>query len=536
MLRFMTSELTREELVHLREVSMLVDELLEDSLKRRENLSQTFGRVFPEVLKLSGAIGVVLITHDEELAFSTFSHGDFGGHAVGDLLKHHAAGVQSIGPHTFVSQKLDLSGNPVGHFGLLFAGPAASRGPALVRLVDTISEELDTVLASIHTAAEKHQLLLLLNQALSNRVFETGMDVAVRTLSDKIRMPGFLLVYRDALVSNEVHYRSYKNGRLEFASNATHSPAIEGAIAQFGTELVKPDDTNLRSIMGDKRAVETVLISGVVDAQALGKIMVWSDAQGFSSFTIELLKLLGSTLSQRLIDYNRERIHLSQFFSPDCIDELLSDPNYEKRYLSPREESIGIVFCDINGFTRICEQVLEKPERIGRFVDSWSEEAVGILHRHGGVFDKMVGDCVIGLWGPPFFKSSMQERAEQALLASLDLQKFTCETMNSLPEIARISSILGMPGLGVAIGVHLANSFVGLFGPNRNYTAFSTGMNQTARLQSLGGFRETLVMDVVKRAAELSQDSRIKSLKFGPLKETQVKNVAQPLKYFQVLD
>jgi adenylate cyclase len=49
-----------------------------------------------------------------------------------------------------------------------------------------------------------------------------------------------------------------------------------------------------------------------------------------------------------------------------------------------------------------------------------------------------------------------------------------------------------MPGLGVAIGVNLAVSYCGLFGPNRNYTSFSTGMNQTARLQSLGAFRETL--------------------------------------------
>jgi adenylate cyclase len=153
-------------------------------------------------------------------------------------------------------------------------------------------------------------------------------------------------------------------------------------------------------------AVETVLISGVGDSHALGKIMVWSGGDGFSAYTIDLLRLLASTLSQRLIDYNRERIHLSQFFSSQAIDELMKDPDYERRYLAPRAEEVGILFADINGFTRICEQVLERPERIGKFVDDWSAEAVRILHRHGGVFDKMVGDCVIGLFGPPFFKDS----------------------------------------------------------------------------------------------------------------------------------
>jgi hypothetical protein len=88
----------------------------------------------------------------------------------------------------------------------------------------------------------------------------------------------------------------------------------------------------------------------------------------------------------------------------------------------------------------------------------------------------------------------------------------------------------------VAIGVNLTPSFCGLFGPNRNYTSFSTGMNQTARLQSLGSFRETLVMDSAMVAIAKSNDPEIKALKFGPPVETAVKNVAHPLRYNKLLD
>ena len=112
---------------------------------------------------------------------------------------------------------------------------------------------------------------------------------------------------------------------------------------------------------------------------------------------------------------------------------------------------MGILFADINGFTRICEQVLERPERIGRFVDDWSEEAVRILHRHGGVFDKMVGDCVIGLFGPPFFKDDGTACAGAALKAAIEIQRFTREVMSTHPEISRLSEILQVPGLVVAI-------------------------------------------------------------------------------------
>jgi class 3 adenylate cyclase len=291
----------------------------------------------------------------------------------------------------------------------------------------------------------------------------------------------------------------------------------------------------LTTLLADQKTLETVLIGGVGESQALGKILVWSPNDGFSAYAIELLNLLASTLSQRLIDYNRERIHLSQFFSPQAIDELLTDPDYERRHLSARAEEVGLLFADINGFTRICEQVLERPERIGKFVDDWSAEAVRILHRYGGVFDKMVGDCVIGLFGPPFFREPAAIRAANALKAAIDLQTFTRETMSAHPEVSRLSHVLGLPGLGVAIGVNLAPSFCGLFGPNRNYTSFSTGMNQTARLQSLGGFRETLVMREAWEAIVRLGDPALATVKAGPLEETPVKNVERPLQYVRLV-
>ena len=533
----MDAELTFEELKLLRRVSRAVDDVLEESLKARESLQQTFKRLFPPMLAEMGGKGAVVSTLDEELAQATFEHGDFGGVFAGSFLEEARWGVRKLeSGDTLVSQALDLVGHQVGSMGVLFAGDRTGDAAQLARLVDVVAEQLDTVLASVQTASEKHQVLVTINHSLSNRVFETGMDGAVRALCERVKVPGFLLMYRDAVESGALHYRSYKYGQLEFSSNGRKDPELDAAIRAHGQNLIMPHDRNLATVLGSRKAVETVLISGVAESHALGKIMVWSGGEGFSAYTMDLLRLLGSTLSQRLIDYNRERIHLSQFFASRTIDDLLRDPDYERTYLKPRAEEVGIIFADINGFTRICEQVLERPERIGKFVDDWSEEAVRILHRHGGVFDKMVGDCVIGLFGPPFFKDDGVARASATLKAAIEIQRFTKDTMSAHPEISRLSEILQMPGLGVAIGVNLTPSFCGLFGPNRNYTSFSTGMNQTARLQSLGSFRETLVMDTAMKAINQSKDPALNALKFGPLVETPVKNVAQPLRYYKLLD
>ena len=47
-------------------------------------------------------------------------------------------------------------------------------------------------------------------------------------------------------------------------------------------------------------------------------------------------------------------------------------------------------------------------------MDIWGDAVVRMLWKHGGAFDKMVGDCVIGLFGPPFFE---MEPAEACLAA-----------------------------------------------------------------------------------------------------------------------
>jgi len=159
---------------------------------------------------------------------------------------------------------------------------------------------------------------------------------------------------------------------------------------------------------------------------------------------------------------------------------------------------------------------------------------VHILWRHGGVFDKMVGDCAIGLFGPPFFRTTRVQRAELATRAALEIRDFTA-AMSADPEVERIRERTRLPGLGVAIGVNLAHAFCGLFGPNHQYTGFSTGMNQTARLQALGGFREILVMESVRGALEQSADPFFRGLQYGPLTDTPVKNVERPLRHCRLL-
>lgn len=79
-------------------------------------------------------------------------------------------------------------------------------------------------------------------------------------------------------------------------------------------------------------------------------------------------------------------------------------------------------------------------------------------------------------------------------------------------------------GLGVASAVNLSPLFVGRFGPNDNFTGFSSGMNNTARLQGCADRDEVLVM-----SAALKRLPPDHGLKLGPERRARVKNVAAPI-------
>jgi class 3 adenylate cyclase len=285
----------------------------------------------------------------------------------------------------------------------------------------------------------------------------------------------------------------------------------------------------LHAVLGVEGALESVLISGLTTNATLGKIIANSD-MGMSTFSHDLLRVFAECVSQRLVDYNRERRHLAQFFSPECINELLRDPGYETRWLSPRTDEVALIYADINSFTKISEQILKDPGRIAAFVDKWSQGAVNILWKHGGVFDKMVGDCVIGIFGPPFFRTDRVDRITRAVKAAREIMAFTA-SLEKETELEVIPQSGVVPGIGVAIGVNLCPASVGLFGPNHDFTAFSSGMNSTARLQSLAGFREILLMESGMNALEpgVFSDAAFE----GPV-ESPVKNVAKPLRYYRL--
>ncbi len=510
-------------------VNKFADAILETCARKKLGLKATLEIFLPRIAAEFGAAAAALETRNEDLEKEIFSWKAAPSFDLGKTPGR--ASVKASRGLNWVSKPLDLDGRRVGTLAFGHRGPAALDENYLACL-DAVCEELDGTLWGIHSAALKQKLMERVTRCLTRSVLREAIDEAVGALHAEIPFRHLGLVYRndDAAEGERIQYRIYRGSRCVHDSEQRPHKALSLAIKTHGIHLLDPDRHMVRRLLGLDEGMGFTLSGHAAGAGQLGKLV--ADVEGgLSTFGRDLMNIFANSISQRLIDYNRERRHMAKFFSPSTVSELLSDPDYMRKHLSPRVKDLVILYSDINSFTKLCEKGLRRPDRIGEFVDLWSEGAVRIAWEHGGTFDKMVGDCVIIHFGPPFFRDSPAKCARAAALAALEIQKFTAR-LGTLPRYRGLAAKIKAKGLGVASGLNLCPTAVGLFGPNHDFTAFSSGMNQTARLQSKAGFRETLVMDSVRTA--LQKAGLAAGLRFeGPF-ETEAKNVAKPLRYYRL--
>lgn len=513
----------------LLQLRALVDDLIEEGLLQRKNLAEVMRTMLPRICDLVGARGAFVQSYDEDLKLSVFRAPkdvpipDWDDIFLRTGEEKREVLTVTMGPDLIIAQPLDVAGEWFGRAGFIVPTEAAeAEDPEhLHELLDIACEELDNFLFSIKAAREKHKVMMELADALRHRVLSEGLQQAVRALAKATPIDRMLLVYvaqEDSASTLQVQL--FEGGNLSVDTMGGHAKD-DALIRDEGRDWLYGRSTKLLERFEFVGATEEVLISGVTNAVRVGKVVATSKSGHFNTYDRELLAGFTGFIRQRVVDFNKEWRRLAASFRPTDVARLLHADEYETAYLAPREEQVAIAYADIAGFTRLSEQVLRTPSAVAELVEAWSGEAVRLAWEHGGVFDKMVGDCIIALFGPPFYDHSPGERLAAALRWAVDIREMT-RTFPQRKGFERLRE----EGLGVTIGVHLAPLFVGTFGPNRNFTGFSSGMNNTARLQGTAKRDEILVMS---EAIDLLPAGH--KFAFGEERTAAVKNVAQPLRF-----
>ncbi len=508
-----------------------VDDVLEGALRERLPLEAYVGELLGILAAAVGADAVALRTIDENLETTTYAWP--AEESLPATLLTEAAGVTERREPFLVrgegttcwAEHLDVAGEL---FGFVAARTPSGLDDATLEraraLTHVFAETIDNQLAFIAVFRQKSVVARRLGDALMDPVLDRGIDQAIEVLRSSVQFDDLLLVVRDehAAHGTRLTYRIIQAGVLTHEAAVLGEVSVDDFIRKHAAAMVHGDSRALLAQLGIVRFREEALIQGVRDKRVLGKIVVTSRRGELSTYDRDVLERFGDILRQRLVDHAREWNHLAHSFPRPIVERLLSQEGYDADLLSPREEEVAILYADISGFSRISEQVLKEPAKIAKLVDTWSQRAVEVIFALGGVFDKMVGDCVIALFGPPFFESDARQCSERAIAAAVEIRRLTraLGEGRELPELAGLS-----PPIGVASGVHRGRVFVGRVGPDGNYTAFGSVMNNASRLQGLATRDQILCSEEVVAAV------RGGALEFGEEQRAAVKNVAEAIRY-----
>ncbi|MCE9526714.1 MAG: adenylate/guanylate cyclase domain-containing protein [Planctomycetales bacterium] len=165
-----------------------------------------------------------------------------------------------------------------------------------------------------------------------------------------------------------------------------------------------------------------------------------------------------------------ERVRFEQFFTPELAGMLQTRG---EEMLSAKSETITVLFCDINGFSRI------SAEKDPQITIEWLRDVLSLLSdcvaEERGVLIDYSGDALEAIWGAPEVTPDHAVRAcRAALKMKAELAEFN----------TRWEPRLGEP-TGISIGINSGPAQVGNIGSRRKikYGAFGPTVNQAARVQ-----------------------------------------------------
>ena len=202
------------------------------------------------------------------------------------------------------------------------------------------------------------------------------------------------------------------------------------------------------------------------------QVLEESDFSRDLRFTELLAQFFGATREVRALE--DFQTGLSRFF-PQKIIRLLSESDIDS-VLKPRDSEIGVLFCDLRGFSRASEQqhadLVELLERVSAAL----EVMIRRIMEHDGVVSDFQGDSALGFWGWPTVPESGPLAACRAALA---IQREFHE------RSADIESPLS--GFRVGVGVAWGNAIAGRIGPEQiiKVGVFGPVVNLCARLEGM---------------------------------------------------
>jgi adenylate cyclase len=192
---------------------------------------------------------------------------------------------------------------------------------------------------------------------------------------------------------------------------------------------------------------------------------------------VGLILLAGAVPTRRFWGEEREKIRIrgamSAYLSEKVMAKVLAHPDNVK--LGGVKQVITIMFCDIRGFTKYCDN--RDSAEVLMVLNEYMEEMTQVVFKYDGTVDKYIGDCIMAFWNAP---DEQADHAQRAVCCAMEMRyalaNFKTKRAGKDTELFECG-----------IGIHTGEALVGNMGSSlkRNYTAMGSTVNLAARLEAL---------------------------------------------------
>jgi class 3 adenylate cyclase len=182
-----------------------------------------------------------------------------------------------------------------------------------------------------------------------------------------------------------------------------------------------------------------------------------------------------------------------------AIIEYLSDPHatlIQKRLMT-------MVFWDISNFSKLTEVFKDHAELIAVFLNEYLGVAVPIIHEHGGIIDKFIGDGILAYFGFNELDEDGSIGASNAILAALQLKKsFQIFKQNWLDIWKTVTNF--NINIDIKCGINTGSVLVGLMGSEERdqFTVIGTHVNLASRLEGIAEADQIVISQYTKEKVQ----------------------------------
>ena len=466
--------------------------------------------------------------------------------------------VEKEGMRTILGVPLLLNGQPIGCI-TLFRREVQAFSQGEIALLETFAaqaviaienvRQFREVQTRLEREAATREILQVISQSPEDE--QPVFDTILQKASQLCHVPDTVLML---LTPDGTHYRiraHHGTTRVDLAEQREWAIADPLPISQSFREArtihiddmtqsapYLAGDPTYRRMVDEEGLLVRLLVSLMLQGKAFGVIALSRyERVPFSRGEIDLietfaaqaviaienvrqfraLEALNAELGNRVEEQvgEIERMGKLKRFLPTAVADTVVSSGSEDMLKSHRA-LLGVLFCDIRGFTAFCETA--EPEETIEVLQTYHEEMGKLINDHGAGVDHRMGDGIMVLFNDPI---PCEDPAGDAVRLAVAMR-------SKMVELCRKWKRLGHR-LGFGVGVSLGYATVGMVGyeGRSDYTASGTAVNLAARLCDLAEDGQILLS--TRAAIAVEDDFPAESTG-----EVSLKGIREPVEVFRL--